>query len=72
MGFVYARTPLIFVAKTTMIALLSYLLYIAVTCPCDPFPGCHRRQMYTALAACALLILALNGPHFYNTTEQPS
>lgn len=68
MVFVFARTPAIAAQKIVMIGLLSYLLYIAVTCPCELGFSCHRMNMYLTLAACALLLLALNGFNFYNST----
>ncbi len=68
MVFQFARSPAIGVQKIVLIALLSYLLYIAVTCPCAPYLACHRMNMYIVLAACALFIVVLNGLHFYNST----
>lgn len=66
---VFAKNYSILVSKLVMISLLSYLLYIAISCPCLPFAACHRRNVYTTLAACALLVFALNGPHFFNSTD---
>ncbi|MDE2255289.1 MAG: hypothetical protein KGL42_13650 [Betaproteobacteria bacterium] len=69
MGFVFASSRAIFAQKAVLIALVSYLLYIAITCPCVPYLACHRRQFYIVLAACAMVVLVLNGFHFYNSTD---
>ena len=46
----------------TAIACL-YLLYIAVTCPCDPLYKCHLSEMYMAVAVVVANLVFWNGLH---------
>lgn len=40
-----------------------YLLYIAITCPCDPLYKCHLGEMYLALGIVVANLVFWNGLH---------
>ena len=47
-----------------MSALLGYLLYIAITCPCGVLYSCHLTQMYLALFGVVVVLFYYNGARF--------
>jgi hypothetical protein len=52
--------------KVIMSALLLYLLYIAITCPCGVLYSCHLTQIYLALLGVLVVLFYFNGPRFVN------
>jgi hypothetical protein len=41
--------------------LAAYLLYIAITCPCNKLYSCHLTQLYLTLLAFVAVLIYFNG-----------
>ena len=52
--------------KVVMSLLLLYLLYIAVTCPCNILYSCHLTNIYLSLLAVVVVLVYFNGVRFTN------
>ncbi|QPB44254.1 hypothetical protein [Medusavirus stheno T3] len=54
----------IVIAKFSALAIVFYLGYLAVTCPCKRLWACHEGKVWLAIAVLVLLMCVENGlPH---------